>query len=154
MRKPCKPCNTLVALWGAPRSMQNTPFHSQDASACGWGMKGHEIHALPTDDATAERVRVTPQGPLGPPAPRGPRVEPRGARAGHNRALRVAQAVPGGEAHRTKMSYVHAERAPEALMDPADPWGTLGVHVVAAKGARGARVGGGVTVRSLVVVNY
>ena len=52
------------------------------------------------------------------------------------------------------MSYVHAERAPEALMDPADPWGTLGVHVVAAKGARGARVGGGVTVRSLVVVNY
>ena len=35
-------------------------------------------------------------------------------------------------------------------MDPADPWGTLGVHVVAAKGARGARVGGGVTVRSLV----
>ena len=47
------------------------------------------------------------------------------------------------------MSYVHAERAPEALMDPADPWGTLGVHVVAAKGARGARAGGGVTVRSL-----
>ena len=30
--------------------------------------------------------------------------------------------------------------APEALMDPTDPWGTLGAHVVEAKGARGARV--------------
>ena len=47
------------------------------------------------------------------------------------------------------MSYVDAEHAPEAVMDPTDPWGTLGVHVVAAKGARGARVGGGVSVRSL-----
>ena len=41
------------------------------------------------------------------------------------------------------MSDVHAEHAPEAPMDPTDPWGTLGAHVVAAKGARGARVGGG-----------
>jgi hypothetical protein len=32
------------------------------------------------------------------------------------------------------MSDVHAERAPEALMDPTDPWGTLGAHVVKAKG--------------------
>ena len=47
------------------------------------------------------------------------------------------------------MSDVNAERAPEALMDPADPWGTLGAHDAAAKGARGARVGGGVSVRSL-----
>ena len=47
------------------------------------------------------------------------------------------------------MGDVHAERAPEALMDPTDPWGTLGAHVVEAKGARGARVGGGVSVRSL-----
>jgi hypothetical protein len=44
------------------------------------------------------------------------------------------------------MSDLHAEHDPEALMDPADQWGTLGVHVVTAKGARGARVGGGVTV--------
>ena len=44
------------------------------------------------------------------------------------------------------MSDVHAEHAPEALMDPTDPWGTLGAHVVEAKGARGARVGGGVSV--------
>ena len=34
------------------------------------------------------------------------------------------------------MSDVHAECAPEAPMDPTDPWGTLGAHVVAAKGAR------------------
>ena len=108
---------------------------------------------LPRDDAAAEHVRVLPQGPLGPPAPRGPRVELRGARAGRNRARKVARAVPGGEAHRTKMSYVHAERAPEALMDPADPWGTLGVHVVAAKGARAAHVGGGVSVRSLLMAS-
>ena len=85
-------------------------------------------------------MRVLPQGPLGPPAALGPHVEPRGARAGRNRARRVARAVPGGEAHRTKMSDVHAEHAPEAPMDPTDPWGTLGAHVVAAKGARGARV--------------
>ena len=36
--------------------------------------------------------------------------ESRGARAGHNRARKAAQAVPGGEAHRTKMSDVHAEQ--------------------------------------------
>ena len=34
-------------------------------------------------------------------------------------------------------------------MDSTDPWGTLGAHVVEAKGARGARVGGGVSVVSL-----
>ena len=90
----------------------------------------------PCHDA-AEHVRVLPQGPLGPPAPRGLRVEPRGARAGHNRALRVAQAVPGGEAHRTKMSDVHAERAPGALMDPTDQWGTLDAHVVTANASEG-----------------
>ena len=28
---------------------------------------------------------------------------------------------PGGEAHRRKMNDVHAERAPEAFMDPTDP---------------------------------
>ena len=115
---------------------------------CMGGMKGTRC-TFPTDDATAEHVRVLPQGPLWPPAPRGPHVEPRGARAGRNRARRVARAVPGGEAHRMKMSDVHAERAPEAPMDPTDPWGTLGAHVVEAKGARGARVGGGVSVRSL-----
>ena len=37
------------------------------------------------------------------------------------------------------MSDARAERAPEALMDPTDTWGTLGTHVVEAKGARGAR---------------
>ena len=44
------------------------------------------------------------------------------------------------ESHPTKMSDVHAERTPRALMDPTVSWGTLGAHVVAAKGARGARV--------------
>ena len=44
---------------------------------------------------------------------------------------------------------MHAEYAMEALMDPTISWGTLGAHVVEAKGARGARAGGGVTVRSL-----
>ena len=102
-------------------------------------MKGTRC-TFPRDDAGAEHVRALPQGPLGPPAPRGPRVEPRWARAGQNRARRVARAVPGGEAHRTKMSDVHAECAPEAPMDPTDPWGTLGAHVVEAKGARGACV--------------
>ena len=109
---------------------------------------------LSTDDVPAEHMRELPQGPLGPPAPRGPRVEPRGARAGRNRARKAARAVPGGEAHRTKMIDVHAERTPKALTDPTDPWNTLGVHVATAKGARAAHVGGGVSVRSLVVLYF
>ena len=54
------------------------------------------------------------------------------ARAGQNRALRVAQAVPGGEALWTKMGDAHAEHAPEGLVSPAISWVTLGAHVVAA----------------------
>ena len=42
-----------------------------------------------------------------------------------------------------KMSDVNAERAPGALMDPTDPWGTLGTHVVAER-ARAARASEGV----------
>ena len=115
--------------WGVKTSMKASV--SRDTSAL-----------LPRDDAAAEHVWVAPQGPLGSPAPRGPHVEPRGARAGQNRARRVARAVPGGEAHQTKMGDARAERAREAPMDPTDPWGTLGARVVEAKGARGARVGG------------
>ena len=37
------------------------------------------------------------------------------------------------------MSDVHAERAPEALVDPTDPWATLGAHVVEAKLGRARR---------------
>ena len=92
-------------------------------------------------------------GPLGPPAPRGPHVEPRGARAGHNRALRGAQAVLGGEAHRTKMGAVHAGHAPEGRIDPTDSWGALGAHVVAARGTCRARVARSLSVRSLVLVD-
>jgi hypothetical protein len=36
------------------------------------------------------------------------------------------------------MGDAHAERAPEGLVNPAVACGTLGAHVVAAKGARGA----------------
>ena len=36
------------------------------------------------------------------------------------------------------MSDVHAAHVLEGLMDPAGSWGTLGTHVAAAKGARGA----------------
>ena len=96
-------------------------------------------------DAQAEHVRVFPQGPLGPPAPRGSRVEPRGARAGQNRAPRAAQAVPGRQALLTKMGDAYAEHAPERLVNPAVAWGTLGAHVVTAKGDRGALEWGVVT---------
>ena len=54
----------------------------------------------------------------------------------------MAQAVAGGEAHRAKMGDVHAGHALQGLMDPTVSWSTPGVHVAAAKGARGARVGG------------
>ena len=123
MRKPCKPRNYLVALRSAPRSTHNPllPAPESESGRVWVGHERHEVNPLPRDDAAAEHVRVLPQGPLGPPAPRGPHVEPRGARAGHNWARGVARAVPGGEAHRTKMGDVHAERAPGALMDPTDP---------------------------------
>ena len=47
------------------------------------------------------------------------------------------------------MGDVHAEHALQGLMDPTVSWGRLGAHLVAANGARGARVAGGVTVVSL-----
>ena len=123
VRKPCNPRNSLVALRSAPRSTHNPllPAPESESGRVWVGHERHEVNPLPRDDAAAEHVRVLPQGPLGPPAPRGPHVEPRGARAGHNWARGVARAVPGGEAHRTKMGDVHAERAPGALMDPTDP---------------------------------
>ena len=94
--------------------------------------------AVEGHDAQAEHVRALPQGPLGPAAPRGSRVEPRGGRAERNRAPKAAQAVPGGEALSTKMGDARAEHAPEGLVNPAVAWGTLGAHVVNAKGAHGA----------------
>ena len=48
------------------------------------------------------------------------------------------------------MGDARAEHAPEELVDPAVAWGTLGAHVVNAKGARGAREMGGSSVRSFV----
>jgi hypothetical protein len=47
------------------------------------------------------------------------------------------------------MGDLHAEGLP-GLMDPTVSRGTLGAQVATAKGARGARVGGGVTVVSPV----
>jgi hypothetical protein len=50
------------------------------------------------------------------------------------------------------MGDAHAEHAPEGLVeDPTVAWGTLGAHVVTARGARRACGGGGVSVRSLDV---
>ena len=52
------------------------------------------------------------------------------------------------------MGDAHAEHAPEGLVDPAVAWGTLGAHVVNARGARGALEWGVVSVRSFVLVNF
>ena len=41
------------------------------------------------------------------------------------------------------MGDVHAEHAPEGLVNPAVAWGTLGAHVVNARGAHAARSNGG-----------
>ena len=46
------------------------------------------------------------------------------------------------------MGDAHAEHAPEGLVNPAVAWGTLGAHVVNAKGARGALECGVVSVGS------
>ena len=61
-------------------------------------MRDH-AHGRPADDASAGHVRVLPQGAIGPPALRGPRVEPRGGRVGLERVLIVAQGVSGCVAH-------------------------------------------------------
>ena len=47
------------------------------------------------------------------------------------------------------MGDVHAGDAAGGLLDHTDSWGTLGAHVVAAKGARGAHVARSLSVRSL-----
>ena len=52
------------------------------------------------------------------------------------------------------MGDARAEHAPEELVDPAVAWGTLGAHVVTAKGARGALEWGVVGVRNFVLVNF
>ena len=46
------------------------------------------------------------------------------------------------------MSDVHASMLPQVLTDHTGLWGTLGAHVVAANGARDARIGGSVSVSS------
>ena len=52
------------------------------------------------------------------------------------------------------MGDAHAEHAPEGLVDPRSRgWGTLGAHVVAAKGSHGALQWGVVSVRSFVRTN-
>ena len=53
----------------------------------------------------------------------------------------MAQAVPGGEAHRAKMGDVHAGHALQGLMDHKGSWDTLGMHDATTKGARGVPVG-------------
>ena len=65
----------------------------------------------------------------------------------------MAQAVPGGEALSTKMGDAHAEHAPEGLVNPAVAWGTLGAHVVVAKGSHSALEWGVVSVRSFTILN-
>jgi hypothetical protein len=47
------------------------------------------------------------------------------------------------------MGDAYAEHAPERLVNPAVAWGTLGAHVVTAKGDRGELEWGVVTVVSL-----
>ena len=51
------------------------------------------------------------------------------------------------------MGDAHAEHAPEGLVHPAVAWGTLGAHVVNAKGARGALEWGVVSVRNFLATS-
>ena len=55
---------------------------------------------------------------------------------------------------RLKRRDAEAGHAPPGLTGLTVSWGTPGAHVVAEKGARGTRVGGGVSHSSLVVVNF
>ena len=49
---------------------------------------------------------------------------------------------------------MNAELVPEGRLVAPDPWATLGSHVVASPASHGALEGGGLSVRSFVVVNY
>ena len=52
------------------------------------------------------------------------------------------------------MGDAHAEHAPEGLVNPAVACGTLGAHVVNARGAHSALEWGVVSVRNFVPVNF
>ena len=49
---------------------------------------------------------------------------------------------------------MEAENAPEERRVAPNPWATLSVHVVASPASHGALEGGGISVRSFVVVNF
>ena len=49
---------------------------------------------------------------------------------------------------------MEAENAPGERRVAPNPWATLSVHVVASPGSHGALEGGGLSVRSFVVVNF
>ena len=49
---------------------------------------------------------------------------------------------------------MNAEHAPEGRLVTPNPWATLSVHVVASPASHGALEGGGLSVRSFVVVNF
>ena len=49
---------------------------------------------------------------------------------------------------------MRAEHAPEERLVAPNLWPSLGVHVVASPGSHGALEGGGLSVRSFVVVNF
>ena len=49
---------------------------------------------------------------------------------------------------------MNAEHAPEGRLVTPNPWATLGSHVVASPASHGALEGGGLSVRSFVVVNF
>ena len=65
-------------------------------------------------------------------------------------ARRAAQADPGGEAHRRKMNDAEADRTRQHLPEPTMPWQAPGAHIVDVGGSPGDRVGGAVSVRTLV----
>ena len=139
--KPCKPRNSLVALWGCTLEHAQPPPHPRHRRVrvtCG-GMKGRRCTPFQQTTQPPSTCGCSPRVDSGLPRREDHASNLVGpVRDVRNRARRAAHAVPGDEAHRTKMSDARAERAPEALMDPTDTWGTLGTHVVEAKGARGA----------------
>ena len=49
---------------------------------------------------------------------------------------------------------MNAELVPEGRLVAPISWATLGTHVVASPGSHGALEGGGLSVRSFVVVNF
>ena len=140
VRKPCKLCKTLVASVGCnPEHTQPHP-HSQDAGACGWGMKDTRCTSFRQTSRAPSTCGCSPRVRSGLP--------PREDRASN--LVGPVRGVIGLVGWRGLFQAVRhigrkwATCTPSAPPRPPcgphrPPWGTLGAHVVEKQSAHARR---------------